>query len=528
MPELTILLDHQTHRLVFTPGRSVRDVLEPTPYRVRSGCHGNGACGLCRIRILAGDAGPVTTSEQLHLHEDLLAQGVRLACQVRPHEALSVEVLNPAPPSDWRATPEGFWQRGEAREHDVMPDVVDVPRPCGVAVDIGTTNLSLSVFELECGRWLADRWGRNPQAAHGSDFISRLAAAAHSREIAAQMSAQVVDALAEALQDIAVHDGFDLRRIVRVVLVGNTAMLALLTGKHLARLLCPEYWSLPLECRPDDVAPWIARWQIHPHAQVEVVQPLAGFVGSDLLAGLVAVRLDDGDTPALFIDAGTNSEVALWDGERLYVTATAGGPAFETVGLGVPAEPGAIYRVTCNGQLEFHTLESDQANGLCGSGLVDLMARLREKGILNERGNLVGGEFRFSAGKRDMVLTKRDVDAFQRAKAAIGAAVSALCRTADLHVDELQRIWIAGAFGRYLDITSAQAVGLVPKVSRERIMLAGNTALSGCADLLLSTAARQRLSRLRDRAGSVLNLAHDADFARTFMEHLYLRPFTTP
>ena len=528
MPELTILLDNQTHTLVFRPGRSVRDILEPTPYRVRSGCHGNGACGLCRIRVLAGDAGPVTTSEQLHLHEGLLTQGVRLACQIRPHDALTVEVLNPAPPSDWRATPEGFWQRGEVREHDVVPDPADIRRPCGVAVDIGTTNLSLSVFELERGRWLADRWGRNPQAVHGSDFIGRLAAAAQSPAVAAQMSAQVVDALAEALQDIAVHDGLDLQRIVRVVLVGNTAMLALLTGKQLETLLCPDYWSLPLECRPDDVAPWIARWRIHPHAQVEVVQPLAGFVGSDFLAGLVSVRVCEGDAPALFIDAGTNSEVALWDGECLHVTATAGGPAFETIGPGVPAEPGAIYRVTRNEGLEFHILDSDQASGLCGSGLVDLMARLRETGALSERGNLVDGTFGFVAGMRHMVLTKRDVDAFQRAKAAIGAAVSALCMEARVEIDELQRIWIAGAFGRYLDIASAQAVGLVPMVRREHILLAGNTALSGCADLLLSSAAQRRLSRLRHRAGSVINLAHDRDFERTFMNHLYLRPFTNP
>jgi uncharacterized 2Fe-2S/4Fe-4S cluster protein (DUF4445 family) len=528
VPELSILLDGQTHALDFKPGRSVRDILEPTAYRVRSGCHGNGACGLCRIRVLAGDAGPVTTSEQLHLHESLLRVGVRLACQVRPHGALSVEVLNPAPPSDWRATPEGFWQRGEVREHDVVPDIADIRRPCGVAVDIGTTNLSLSVFELERGRWLADRWGRNPQAAHGSDFIGRLAAAAHSPEVAAQMSAQVVEAIAEALQDIAVHDGLDLRRIVRVVLVGNTAMLALLTGKHLETLLCPDYWSLPLECRPDDVAPWIVRWQIHPSAHVEVVQPLAGFIGSDFLAGLVSVQICEADAPALFIDAGTNSEVALWDGERLHATATAGGPAFETVGPGVAAEPGAIYRVTGNGDLEFHILDSDEASGLCGSGLVDLIARLRESGALNERGNLVDGVFRFVAGTRHMVLRKRDVDAFQRAKAAIGAAVSALCMAAGVELDALQRIWIAGAFGRYLDIASAQAVGLVPMVRRERILLAGNTALSGCADLLLSSAARQRLSRLRRRAGGVLNLAHEPEFEHMFMNHLYLRPFTNP
>ncbi len=528
MPRLKLRFEDETHTLVFRPGGSVRDILEPTPYRVRSGCHGNGACGLCRIRLLAGDAGPVTDSERIHLIDDALAQGVRLACQVRPHGDLAVEVLNPAPPSDWRATPEGFWPREEAREHDAASGMSAIKRPCGVAVDIGTTNLCLSVFELTSGRWLADRWGRNPQALHGSDFIGRLAAAARTAETATEMSAALVAALGGALQDIAVHDGFDLRRIARVTLVGNTAMLALLTGKHLDVLLRPEYWTTPLQCQPDDVAPWIARWGIHPNAQVEVVQPLAGFIGSDLLAGLLAVRLRDGDAPALFVDVGTNSEVALWDGHRLHVTAAAGGPAFETGGLGVPAEPGAIYRVTSREGLHFHILDSDKASGICGSGLVDLIARLRESGTLDERGNIAGGAFRFVAGGRELVLTKRDVDAFQRAKAAIGAAVSALCKEAEVLPGDFRRIWIAGAFGRYLDVASAQAVGLVPMVARDRIALAGNTALSGCADLLLSNRAQQRLLQLRSPTTSVLNLANYPDFDLTFMEHLYLRSFANP
>lgn len=531
MPVLCLKVGEELHRISFEPGPSIRDILETSNYRVRSGCHGIGACGLCRVRIISGAVTAPTLSDQIHLSAEQLAAGVRLACQVRPRRDLCIEILNPAVESRWRMSPEGVFQRNARKA--VLPAgrlPADVKRPCGVAIDIGTTNLCLSLYDLADGRWLTDRWGPNPQAEFGADVLTRLTAAAASASAARAMSEQVVNAIQDALLDIASREGIDLRRVVDVRIVGNTAMLALLSGKHYEWLLQPERWTAPLDCAPDSTASWVAEWGIHPRATVQVVAPLAGFVGSDLLAGLVAVRFTQGHAPALFVDFGTNSEIALWDGKTLWVTAAAGGPAFERSGIrhAVPAEPGAVFRVTCENGAEpfdYRIIGDDRAKGLCGSGLIDLIACLLKSGTLSTVGKFSGGaaEFTFSIAGTSMSLTRKDIDVLQRAKAAMGVGMRALCETAAVRMEDLQRVCVAGVFGRFLDVPNAQAIGLLPAVAPENVELVGNAALAGCCDVLLSVHAAEHLERMRDMA-RVINLAGYPHFDEAFLECLYLRP----
>ncbi|MDD5404857.1 MAG: ASKHA domain-containing protein [Sulfuricella sp.] len=530
MPELVVRVNGATHSIPYEPGLSLRDILDATNYRVRSACHGIGACGLCRVRVIAGEAGEPTRNERLHLLPALLSQGVRLACQIRPAQDLQVEILNPAPPSNWKSPPDAALLQGAheraAGDRWLPPGV---KHPCGIAVDLGTTNLCLSLFDLAKGKWLADRWGRNPQQRFGADVLTRLAAATGSGDAAREMSRLVMAAIGEALLDIATREGFDPRRVVNVTLVGNTAMLALLSGRNAELLLRPENWERPVDCLPRDTSGWVQEWAINPAAGVDVIAPLAGFVGSDLLAGLVATRFVEGAAPALFIDFGTNSEIALWSGEELWVTAAAGGPAFESsgIGCGMPAEAGAVFRVEAqaDGELNYRILGDDRARGVCGSGLVDLIARLLESGRLQPTGRFAGGaaSFAFRAGGTGLALDKNDVDLMQQAKAAIGVGIGALCASAGVSTKALRRVCVAGAFGRYLDVASAQTIGLLPMVPPETVELAGNTALAGCCDVMLSSRAADRLGELRSRA-RLLNLARHPGFAEAFLENLYLQP----
>lgn len=529
MPDLILSIDGETHRIAFEPGLSVRDILDATDFRVRSGCRGIGACGLCRIRVDADEAGAPTQNERLHLTSAQLAQGVRLACQVIPQRGMSVEILNPAPPSNWKSSQDMtllHLPREQPGQGRWLPP--EVKHPCGLAVDLGTTHVCLSLFDLTEGRWLADRWGRNPQQHFGADVVTRLAAAAESPDAAREMSRLAVAAIGEALLDIAAREGFDPRRIVDVTVVGNTAMLALLSGRNFALLLEPEYWTKPVDCVPQETSGWVAEWGVNPVAQIDVLAPLAGFVGSDLLAGLVSTHFAEGTAPELFIDFGTNSEIALWSGEVLWVTASAGGPAFESgISSGVPAETGAVFRVRLDpaAGMDFQVIDGDRAKGLCGSGLVDLVACLLRSGRLTNAGKFADGKtcYTFDAGGAELTLTKGDVDLMQRAKASIGVGVQALCGHAGLDVKDLGRVCVGGAFGRYLDVGSAQAIGLLPPVSPETVELAGNTALAGCCDVMLSSLAAERLKELRSRA-RLVNLARYPDFDQAFLENLYLQP----
>jgi len=476
-----------------------------------------------------GEPGPNETAQ---LGGTQLVWGIRLACQVIPEQDLQIAILEPAPVSDWRSLyREDRRCRGQAADFPLRDTRAEVKEAYGVAVDLGTTHVSLSLLDLSNGEWLAGRHGQNPQMFFGSDIVTRLIAATESSRQAQVMSQQIVKAIGEALWDIASREGIDLQKVVSLVLVGNTAMLALLSGRNYGQLVQPRYWTKAIDCLPHKTDSWPTAWGIHPKASIQVIPPLAGFVGSDLLAGVVTTHLTENGAGCLFIDFGTNSEIALWDGQALWVTSAAGGPAFEGSGIdcGLPAEPGAIYRVSVqqDGTLDAEVIGGAQARGICGSGLVDLIADLLRTGRLTDLGRFTqsvpGNEFALVRGEPDIVLTKGGVDVFQRAKAAIGAGVHILLARADLRYKDLRRICVGGAFGSFLNIANAQEIGLLPKVRPELVELCGNTALAGCEDAMLSHVAAQRLAHLRDRL-KIINLSQCANFDEIFLEHLYLHP----
>lgn len=534
MPLLTVQVNESGELSVpFTAGQCLRSILDSTTMRVRSGCRGTGACGLCRVQILQGSGNPPTNNECIQLSQEQLTAGIRLGCQFLPTEDVIVELLNPAPPSNWKSLGQEIL-RPASPQNPSRTFPINTATPLGIAIDLGTTNISLSLYDLFTGKRLTERHGINPQAVFGMDVMTRLVAAAESIDVAREMSSAIVTALAEALQDIGSREGYDLRQTVYLAVVGNTAMLTLLTGKNHDLLLRPEMWEKTISCGLKQSANWAVHLGIHPEASLEVLPPLAGFVGSDLLAGVLAMRLTEYPDPALFIDFGTNTEIALWDGHQLLVTSAAGGPAFESSGIscGMPAEPGAIYRVTDqgSGDLSFAVIdETLPARGLCGSGFVDLVACLCNNGTIGATGKFLSGrgvtEYALPLPASALRLSKHDIDMMQRAKAAVAAGVYVLLKKAGLQTDDLHRVCLAGAFGKYIGIASAKAIGLLPDINEKHFELCGNTALAGCEDILLSSDAASRFESLRS-AARLINLSGIPDFDELFFDNLFFRPMT--
>ncbi len=528
MPILTIKRVDKDRYIPFTSGRSVRDVLDETDLRVRAGCNGRGACGMCRIRVIDGEAGEPSANELTNLGPRLLSQSVRLACQLNMQHDLGIEILSPAPHSVWRSLDTGWDNSCIASPERTVR--AETEHPIGACVDLGTTHISISLLDIQAGCRLAGRRGLNPQSGSGTDVLTRLMSV-QSDEHGEKLSRQVILAIGEGLRDIGSREGIDLRRVENVIIVGNTAMLALLSGQNHHLLLQPRYWSESIECLPLETASWGEEWGIGPKAAIDVIAPLAGFVGSDLLAGVVATDLTEREPGALLVDFGTNSEVALRDGDKLWATSAAGGPAFEGCGIscGMQAEPGAIYRVhveDATGELAFEVIADAEPQGLCGSGMVDLLAYLVRKGTLNSKGQFEPSVpecgFPLRSGGREIVLTKRDIDMFQRAKAAIGVAVKVLMTKAGMENHDLRRICIGGVFGQYLNIANAQEIGLLPAIPGLSIETSGNTALSGCEALLLSLGAKNKLKEVRNNAVFV-NLSSVAEFETLFLDNLYLK-----
>lgn len=526
---LGVQIDDLTIHLRVRSGESVREALDATEHRVRAACGGTGTCGACVVKYLTGEVTPPTLAEYSRLTDEERAAGVRLACQMRLRGDCQILLDQPAPPSEWMSIPARDLAPASGGQPQLESHVY------GVAVDLGTTHIRVALWDRKRGKRIATRRGPNPQAGFGADVLNRLDAALKRPEHARELAMLARAAIVQAVRDILARDVGEvspmLAEIGEVVVVGNTAMLALLTENGAAGLVDPDNWQARIDCAAPAQVEWLAQW-LMPNAHIKVAAPVAGFIGSDLLADLVATGLTEGSPGVLLLDVGTNTEIALWDGESLHLTSTPGGPAFEGGGIrhGMAAEAGAIFRVTPVATTEpafrLETIADAPARGYCGSGLIDAVAVLLHAGLLKPSGRFAvspGPEgFRLDPANPCSAITGSDVDALQRAKASLAAAMETLLRRAGMTWPDVSRLCVCGAFGHQLDIENAQAVGLLPPIDRSRVELYADAGLSGCEQVLLSPDGIEWLNRLRDQSHSI-NLSLVDSYNESYIDNLRLR-----
>lgn len=523
---LTVRSGEAVCRLDCAPGLSVREILDTTDLRVRAACGGTGSCGACTVRLIAGDANPLAVAEYQKLTAEERQQGMRLACQLRPRGDLEIALDHPAPPSRWKSIAPEDLQPAPGQLPDLASHIY------GVAVDLGTTHIRVTLWDRKHGRRIASRRGPNPQGVFGADVLNRLAAAQASPDRARELAKLARTAIVQAVRDMCARDVGEvspmLAEIGQVVLVGNTAMLALLTGRGAAELLQPACWQQRIDCSAPDPA-WQDQWYL-PNASILVPPPVAGFIGSDLRADLLATGLTGGPAPAMLLDVGTNTELVLWDGRQLHVTSVPGGPAFEGGGVrhGMPAESGAIWRVkAAKHGFDCQVIGGGEPRGICGSGLVDSIAALLAAGHLKPSGRFAvspgDGGFRLLPDCEASAIAGSDVDAFQRAKAATAAAMEVLLARAGLSWAALRRLWVCGAFGHTLDIAAAQAVGLLPPLAADRVQLLADASLAGAERALLDPEGGGLLAG-NDVELMAVNMSLVRGYDDVYIDHLRLRP----
>lgn len=412
----------------------------------------------------------------------------------------------------------------------------------GLAIDVGTTTVVTTLLELESGETLATVSGLNPQAVFGGDLMSRIAFAQDSPSNLRKLQARLVALLNRHVEAACREAGVLPRWIYKVVVVGNTCMHHLLLG------IDPSYVGLapyaPVMRHPLVVSARELFLRVAPEAPVCFLPLVAGFLGADAVAVALATRLDEGDALRVAVDIGTNGEVLLGAGGRLWGCSAPAGPALEGAQIrhGMRAALGAIDRVTVDDDIRVHTLGDAGALGLCGSGLIDLVAGLLDRGILDPTGLiqvesrdrlppalrdrvLLRGEERLvvvlRAGEqgapRDILLTQEDVRQIQLAKGAIASGIAMLLRVAAVRPGDLGELMLAGGFGNYLSIPSAVRIGLIPPLPAGRTRYVGNAAALGAQLCLLSEAERARAARIA-RAVEHVSLAAHPDFEDVFVE----------
>ncbi|MBN2205644.1 MAG: DUF4445 domain-containing protein [Thermoleophilia bacterium] len=431
----------------------------------------------------------------------------------------------------WRAMVTSY----DGRVIDAEPPEVQAVA-YGAAVDIGTSKVIAYLFDLEAGRLVDQEATENPQMRYGEDVISRIARAVDA-DGARELATAVRDGINQVLGELCERNGVDPRHIYDMTVVGNTAMHHLALGLSPVGLGSAPFAPAvadPLTLRAAELG-----LAMNPEGGVHFPPPIAGFVGSDALAVVAATRLASKRRPCLAVDIGTNTEIAVALDGRVTATSCASGPAFEGYQIthGMKAVAGAIERVRIDDAglpVEVATIGNQPALGLCGSGVVDLLAGLVASGVVDHTGRMQphelvrrgenGLEYLLTEGAiGPIVFTQHDVRALQLAKGAIASGWLLLLEKLALEPGDLHRVYVAGAFGNYLDVGAALRLDLLPPVSRDRVAFVGNAAGVGAQMALIDVGARRRMAALRARI-EFLDLATDARFNEVFTRRLQFAP----
>jgi uncharacterized 2Fe-2S/4Fe-4S cluster protein (DUF4445 family) len=592
-------------RVEVSVGVTLLEAAQSAGVELASLCGGVGVCDSCKVRLVEGRLTPPTLEEQAEFSEAELRQGYRLACQSVPLgdvkidippesltasqrlqvEGLSAQVelypaviavdlqagapalddlradtrrildalagrglrFHPAVLGDLseRARELGWRMRLALRSGEIIAILPQGAPIAGLAVDVGTTKVAAYLVDLSKGETLAKDGAMNPQIGYGEDVVSRIAYCEQHADGRRTLQRRLVDTLNEMIVEMCRQARIIREQVVDAVVVGNTAMHHFFAGLPVSQLGHAPYVpaaSEALDLRAADLG-----LEISPGAYVHLPPNIAGYVGADHVAMLLASGAWHTVDTTLALDIGTNTEISLKHGDRLLCCSCASGPAFEGAHIkdGMRAAPGAIERVQITSphthggayKLRIQTIGDQPAVGICGSGILDAVAAMLEAGVLDRRGALNGShplvrhkdgrlsefvlaEAESSGHGKDVQVGRRDVNEIQLAKGAIRAGIEILLAEAGITAEEIQDFIVAGAFGTYISIPSAVQVGMFPALPVGRFRQVGNAAGAGARQMLVSTPQRDLAQEIAARLEYV-ELSSHPNFTNEFSHRLF-------
>ena len=399
----------------------------------------------------------------------------------------------------------------------------------GIAVDIGTTTVALWLVDLETRKVIASRNAYNNQVECGLDVISRIN---YAKKNLGELKNRILKTINELIAAVCKDANIEYDKILCASLAGNTTMTHLLLGIN------PEYIRL------SPYTPTVFQPQIYTAAQVGIgicenapvlFAPAVGsYVGGDITSGLLCTKLVQ-DSPQsdneliLFIDIGTNGEIVIGNNDFIFACACSAGPAFEGGGIksGVRAQTGAIERVVINeGKLEVFTIGNAPAIGICGSGIISAVAELFKNGIIDSAGKFPNknGEFLICkglSGKPDITICENDIENFIRAKGAIFSACQTMLDSVGMSFKNVDKMYVAGGFGRFLDLEDARTVGLLPRLPDEKFIFLGNSSVIGA---YLALVSEEHLNKEKELAGKItyMDLSSEPKYMDNYTGALFL------
>jgi len=479
--------------------KTILEILRDNMIYYDAPCGGNKTCGRCKIRIVYGNI--VKGKEVQSISDEIV-----LACDCIPFGDIKVMPLigneNYAVETDFKKT--------------VLVNPGEHYSGIGVAIDIGTTTLVLYFYNLDNGEIIAIQTAVNLQKSYGADIMSRLKYYCSNKTLMNEIIiAQINDIIAKTASLYA----FEPKDISRITIAGNTVMEHFFGGIDAEPIATAPYVPTSLfgiEQRAMNLGIKVSK-----NAVVYFAPCVSGFVGGDITAGMMSCNLDRTSDTILYLDIGTNGEIALAAKGRIFCCAAAAGPAFEgaNISCGMGAQSGAISTVYLNekNEIQYSTINDVEPLGICGSGLVDAVAVGIKLSIIDETGRIQKGNSLKIAEKA--VLTQKDIREVQLAKSAICAGILTLMDFVGISFEQIDEVLLAGGFGTRINPKSACAIGLIPNELFEKIRTVGNAAGAGAAELLLKPEAEDRIQFLAEKC-TYIELSENEFFKNEYITQM--------
>lgn len=593
--KLIVWQSNQKSTIQCEKGDNLLEVLLNYGYEIKTYCGGKGTCGKCKIKVLSKQ-GQLTFKEKDLLDTKEINNGIRLACLTTVKEDMEIELedsgeievmtsgirskvekdlkykkeyltlIEPSLTDQRDFTTRIFDNLSleninlvSLKELDKLnkeksitvtirdKNVVQIEAGnttedlYGIAVDIGTTTVVLYLLDLNSGEEIDVYSLYNPQKKFGADVISRINYTIDNNNGIEKMKKVLIEGLNKGISELQKRNEISKKNILMITVVGNTVMLHTLLGMNTETIAQSPYIPLftgNLELKPEELG-----LEMNERGLVQILPSISGYIGADIVGDMLTVNFNTCSNKInLMIDIGTNGELALSTGEEIYTCSTAAGPAFEgaNITFGMAGVPGAISEFKLsNGQPEYKTIKDQKPEGICGSGLLDIMAELYQEGLIDGNGSFVSGEklkteskdrmteykdmkaYRIVAGEQtesgnDILLTQKDIREVQLAKGAIQAGIEILKKEVDIKYEDINKVYIAGGFGNYIDPHNACVISLIPPELEEKIVQIGNGAGTGAKLYLLDKKSKIYVEEMKKKV-KYIELSSRQDFQAEFM-----------
>ena len=506
---IKVIFKNEGISLLVEKNTNLVDVIRTSGLYIETPCNGNGSCGKCIVRA----RGNLSTLK----HKDITNEYQEiLACITKVHGDAEIEILN---------NNTGLETKNLIINNNINLDKYE---ELGIALDIGSTGISAYLVDVDTGRVINRKSSLNPQVQYGSDVLSRISYSINNLKGKDTLKKVVILKLNEIILKL-VKDKKNINKIYKVSISANTIMLHMLLGLDTYEISRAPYKPKFLDEKK--LNPKELGIKINEEGIITILPSISAYLGADILSGALASGFHHKEYNSIFIDIGTNGEILARSNNEIIGTSTAAGPAFEgmNISCGCRVESGAIdtFKII-DEEIKFTTINNKEVQGICGSGLIDIISELVKKNVILKSGRFnskLKGKLALKIKNKkfyiteNIYLSQKDIREVQLAKAAISAGMILLLREVDLNIKDIKEIIIAGAFGYYLNSENIKIIGLIPKGFIGDINFVGNSSIEGSRLSLVNNDFIKEMVKLKGEI-RILDISLETEFQDCFIREM--------